>query len=130
MVATAKKSVMATGSTPSTNKLPRTRSPNYPNIDLETAIQRTREFHEAARRHSIGAQTVATTWKYSLKSSNFRLTLAALRAFGLLNDENGGKDKLLKLAPLALDIVADYPDGSNAQHKAIKKAALTPKLHL
>jgi len=61
-------------------------------------------------------------------NSNFQLTIAALKHFGLAVDE-GSKDKRrLKLTPLALDIL-EHPEGSAKYSEAIKAAALTPKIH-
>src|SRR5262245_14781162 len=110
-------------------KTPRTRSPNYPAIDLETAIERAETLFRTANRHAVGYEVVAKAWSYGTKSSSFRLAIAAVRSFGLLQLEEGGKEKLAKLTPLALDIVADYPQGHPKRIEAIKTAALTPKIN-
>jgi hypothetical protein len=80
-------------------------------------------------RHAVGVEVVVREGGYSPTSSTGKLRLAAWRSFGLLNTVEGGKDRMVRLSPLALDIVADYADGSPQQVEAIKKAALTPRMH-
>jgi hypothetical protein len=101
------------------------RSPNYPGINLKTAVERAKSLFADNGRHAVGEETVAKAWDLSHKSSTFRMTMAALRAFDLI----GAEGSLVKLTPLALDIVADYPEGSANHLAAIQKAALSPKIH-
>jgi hypothetical protein len=111
-------------------KAKRIRSPNYPAVNLETAIRRVQELYSGAGRHPVGVETVAKLWGQSPKSSAFKVLLAAIRAFGLVDDfPGGGKEQLVKLSGQGLDIVTDYPVGSPQRQKAIENAALRPKLH-
>ncbi len=67
------------------------RSPQFPFIPLEKAISRAREF-EAVYGQNAGRPTnVVKTWQYTEKSSGGIQTVAALAAFGLLQDEGGGE---------------------------------------
>ena len=110
--------------------MPRTRSPNYPAIDLETAISKAETLFKIANRHAVGAEVIAKAWDLSPKSSNFQLALAAERAYGLVVAAEGNRSHLLTLTTLALDIVSgDYQKGSAEQLRAIKKASLNPKTH-
>jgi hypothetical protein len=109
-------------------KQPITRSPNYPSINLKEAIGRATDFYQRNGRHGAGFETLASFWGYGAKSSGFRLTLAAIRSFGLVEGVGKG-DRLIKLTPLGLDIVTDYPEGSAERAKAIKDAARRPKIH-
>src|ERR1051326_6083777 len=107
-------------------KLPITRSPNYPFIDLGKAVERAAAFFQRNGRHSAAMESIAAFWGYGTKSSGLRLTMAAVRSFGLL--EPNGADQF-KLSALALDIVAYYPIGSPERDKVIKQAAIRPKVH-
>jgi len=110
-------------------KTPKTRSPNYPGIPLDRAIARAKEVFGKVRRHSTGMGVLARCWELSEKSSTFMVQLAALRAFGLLENVANQGDKLFKLTALALDIVADYPEGSASWKSAVQHAALAPGIH-
>jgi hypothetical protein len=110
-------------------KPPKARSPNYPAINLEKAIGRAAVLYQRNGRHAAAPETIATFWGYKPKSSDFKLTVAAVRAFGLLEPVSGGGDRSFKLTPLALDIVTDYPPGSPEHVRVTKEAALRPKLH-
>src|SRR5262249_1623676 len=105
------------------------RSPNYPAVNLATAVRRAGELYNGAQRHAVGIETVARLWGFSPKSSNFKVLLAAMRAFGLIEDQPSGQEQLVKLSSQGLDIVTDYPEGSPERQKAIEQAALRPKLH-
>ena len=55
--------------------------------------------HRGAGRHAVGAETIAKQWGMSTKSSTFKLSMAALRSFGLieLDDAASSHDKMYKL---------------------------------
>jgi hypothetical protein len=109
---------------------PRTRSPNYPAVSLKEAVTKAREIYDSAtKRHAVGVEVIASVWGNKPKSSTFKITLAAMQYFGLLAEAPNGEHRLLKLTPLALDIIADYAEGSAERSAAIQKAALLPKIH-
>src|SRR5262245_49198359 len=84
-------------------------------------------YESPVKRHAVGTEVVAKHWGFKVKSSSFKLNLAAVRYYGFMDLEDGGGEKLYKLSPLALDTV-DYPEGSKEYQAALKKAALNPKL--
>ena len=103
------------------------RSPSYPAIDLEVAIGLARRVYPAAK-HALGADVIAKEWDYKgLSSASPRI--AALKHFGLFTEENGGKDRMLRLSDLAFHIMVDPEYESAMCREAIKKAALNPSLH-
>jgi len=109
---------------------PRTRSPNYPAINLKAAVEKARTIYQSStKRHAVGPEVIGQVWGNKPKSSAFKLALAAMQYFGLLAEAPNGDHKLLKLTPLALDIIADFPAGSDEHREAIQKAALMPKVH-
>jgi hypothetical protein len=106
------------------------RSPNYPAISLRVALAKAKLFLDnRVGRHAVGLETVAKIWDTSMKSSGFKLNLAAMRAFSLLENVPGGKEKMVRLSPAAVDILVDYPEGSPGQKSAIQRAALSPAIH-
>jgi hypothetical protein len=108
---------------------PAIRSPNYPAINLREALAKARVFLDQIGRHPAGLETIAKLWGSTPKSSGFKLHLAALRAFSLLDNAPGGKDRMVRLSGLALDILADYPEGSGGHRSALQRAALSPGIH-
>jgi hypothetical protein len=117
---------MQTMSEPGSSFVPRrkVRSPSYPFIDLKTAIERARRLFEAAQRSSIRQDTAAAHWGYSVKSSGGKQTIAALRAFRLLEG-----DGMVKLTERALRILLDERNPSPEKDVLLRQAALSPTLH-
>jgi hypothetical protein len=102
------------------------RSPAFPFIPLEKAVQRAQQF-ETAYAHNWGRiANIAKVWEYTEKSSGGIQTVAALVGFGLMEDEGKNEDRRLHLTPLALTILKDKRPG--AAEAAIKTAALNPKV--
>lgn len=102
------------------------RSPQFPFISLEKAVARAKEFEAAFGQNSGRPASVAKTWGYSEKASGGIQTMAALYAYGLLNDEGSGASRKLRLSQLALTILKDKRP-SNAE-KALQQAALKPRV--
>jgi hypothetical protein len=100
------------------------RSPSFPFIGLREALDRARAFYEAEQRNAARPETAAAHWGYSPKSSGGKQTIAALRAFGLLDG-----DALVKLSGRALRIVLDERSGSEERERLLQQAALMPPIH-
>jgi hypothetical protein len=100
------------------------RSPSFPFIGLREALDRARAFYEAEQRNAARPETAAAHWGYSPKSSGGKQTIAALRAFGLLDG-----DALVKLSGRALRIVLDERGGSEERERLLQQAALMPPIH-
>jgi hypothetical protein len=104
----------------------RHRSPNYPFINLEKAIERTRQIYEADRRHDVPIKVVnEKRWEYKPGSSQGDQTLAALRAFGLVEITGAGDKRMVRISEHGYRILAGATDAS----ERIKDAALSPTLH-
>jgi hypothetical protein len=106
-----------------------TRSPNYPYLSLPGAIERAEAVYAKVGRHTTGKEVLSDAWGLAATSGTFRLVLAALRAYGLLDNVSGREEPLVKLSERALDILADYAPGDPRQRGAIRDAALAPRLH-
>jgi hypothetical protein len=110
-------------------KQPRVRSPNYPSLDLQTAVGKLPALFEAMKRHPIGVEVAVSKMGYSFNSSTGKLALASMRSYGLFDNERDGSGSMVKLSTLALDIASDYPRESPHWWAAVKKAALAPAVH-
>lgn len=108
-------------------KKPKGRSPAYPAISLETAIQRARQLYEKERRYPTAVTTVATHWGYRSLNGPAAQTVAALKRYGLVEDEGSADDRKVKLSELA-DVILVHPDTA-ARKAAIQDAALRPAIH-
>lgn len=111
-------------------KLTLKRSPNYPAIDLGTALKLAKKLYDAANRNPISVSVAATTWGYGEKSSGGKQAMGALRKFGLLEDVGGGRSGTVRISDLAHRLVV-YTSPEHAAERAelLRKAALAPALY-
>src|SRR5437870_2499127 len=108
------------------HKPKRRRSPSYPAIDLESAIERARELYAREGRNTAPNEAIMEHMGYSAKSGPGFGVLGALKRFGLLRAEGSGKSRL---SDLALRIILDEREDSSERDKAVKEAALAPAIH-
>lgn len=108
-------------------KKPKTsgRSPSFPYVDLGAALEMVRKVNREERGHPCSREVAFKHIGISAKSGPGRRTLAALKAFDLVEL----KDDTLHLTPLAHQIVDDERPVSPKRAKAIQKAALSPPIH-
>ncbi len=106
---------------------PKPRSPSYPGIDLEDAIQKAQVVWDNEKRHEAPEETILEHWKYSPKSGPGLVAAAALKAFGLL--EVNKASGYLKLTDLAVSILLDEREDGSNRSAAIRGAALNPPIH-
>lgn len=107
----------------------RHRSPAYPSIGLEVAIDRARAVWEYERRTPTSADVIVTHWGYAPNSANGMRCLAALKQYGLLDETGERGERVLKLSDRALAILLDETEDSPERDEAISEAALAPKLY-
>ncbi|HEX4792635.1 MAG TPA: hypothetical protein VH370_02525 [Humisphaera sp.] len=102
------------------------RSPNYPYITLEKAIERARQIYNPDRRHDVPVAVVyQKRWNYTPKNSQGDQTLAALRAYGLVEVNGTGEKRSVRISDRGYRILA----GANDAVERIKDAALAPAIH-
>ena len=101
----------------------RVRSPSFPFISLPEAVHRARELYDAERRNLVHPDVAVAHWGYARSSSGGKQTIAALRAYGLLEDVRGE----LRLADRAQHILVREP-GSTERKDLLRQAALAPPL--
>lgn len=104
------------------------RSPNFPFISLEVAIDRCRAFYEEERRGAAPVARAGKHWRYSASSSGLLQTIAALKSYGLMVDEGSGAERKLRLTEMALRILLDNRPESTERVELIKRAALSPSI--
>lgn len=92
----------AASTTPPTPK--RHRSPNYPAIDLQTAIGKAQTFYNSQKRNAIPSTVATQTLGYSAKNSEGKRVLSALVSFGLFEEETANNGRQVRISPLALNI--------------------------
>ena len=98
------------------------RSPRYPSLSLQHAIEKVRAVYEKEYTHRVNKELVAKRMGYTSLNGASLTTISALCKYGLL----GGRGEL-QVTPLAVTILADPPDSPERQ-AAIREAALLPTL--
>ncbi|MFH1374014.1 MAG: hypothetical protein ABII79_09485 [bacterium] len=118
---------MSTGSGTEEKKQKRSkhRSPNYPAIGLERALELARKQHDVDGAQKIPIRIAHERWGYKPGGSPGDLMLAALKAYGLTEVEGSGEKRRVALTELARKIFLDHPDRA----KIIQDIALAPNAH-
>ena len=114
---------------PTTHQRKRERSPNFPGIALDKAIERAREIFEREGRGAVPPEAILDAWGYNPGSGLGMVQLAALTQFGLLNDQGRGAERRLRLSQLALTILLDDQAHSPDRDKALRSSAMAPSIH-
>lgn len=107
---------------PAADKVKRERSPSFPFIPLEKAIERAKALADNHKRSPARLVTIAPTWGYAPKSSGLLQTASTLKQFGLIEDTGSGDERKVQLTDLAWRILMDTRPGVKEQ--SIKEAAL------
>jgi len=105
------------------------RGPNYPYIDLPTALQRVRQIYDNEGRNPAPVTSIATHWNYKPTSSSTDKVIGALNAYGLINSTGGGDDRMIQISDRARDIIEDEREVSKERDEALRLAALGPSIH-
>jgi hypothetical protein len=107
----------------------RKRSPAYPGINLEVALDLVRKLKDGQGEHPTHPHVVMQVWGYKAQTGPGAVALAALNYFGLIDDEGTSEERRVKISQLALRILWDDREDPTEREKAIKDAALNPKIH-
>jgi hypothetical protein len=110
------------------------RSPSYPAIGLKDAIEKAMVLKRAESGGKIyfPYQSALAHWGYKPKSSWGLLMLAALKKFGLIEDQGAKEERQIKLTELAQNILFIQENGQEDTKeyiKSIQEAALNPDIH-
>jgi len=104
----------------------KTRSPNYPVVDLERAVELAEKLQVAAQHHPLPvADVIADAWQMKAGSSYGFQCIAALRQFGLAEDIGKSTNRQVKLTSAGRKIALGHSD----RPRLLREAALAPKVH-
>lgn len=103
--------------------IPRHRSPNYPYMGLEDAIDRLRQLNEVGRGHYVLISTARDHWDYQRNAGD--RTAAALRSYGLVEVKGEGEKREYKPTEAGIKIL----EGHSQREQLIKEAALKPEIY-
>jgi hypothetical protein len=106
--------------------LKRERSPSFPYIGLEKAVERLQKLYEKAKRFDVLIANAAKDWGLQPKSSSTAQTVGALLAFGLIEDSGTGDDRKIKVSDAGWRILEDVRSG--VRESLLAEAALKPKI--
>lgn len=100
------------------------RSPNFPCIDLEKAIELTEKIYRSDKRAPIPVEILISRWNLPKYNSYVRQLIAALNYYGLIEIAGKGEERRIAVSGRAYRILENAPD----RDKLVKDAALEPKL--
>ncbi len=107
----------------------RIRSPSYPSIDLETAINRCKELHDFAKKSPALVSAVLPRWGYKTeKSANGMKVIAALKSFGLIEDSGRNAMRKVTLTDRSYRIIHGVPD-TPVYLRDIQDCAMQPSIY-
>ena len=99
----------------------RIRSPSYPALDLETAVDKVREAQSAYSTVAVDREALAKSIGYSSLSGAALQALAALTSYGLLEGRGKGEAGVTELAMQVL-----FAESKEEYAQAARRAALSP----
>jgi len=102
----------------------RDRSPAFPVVSLETALDRLAEFEAHFKRTAARPEKVGDAWNIKTKAYADRIA-AALRYFGLLEYQGTGKDRSVIVSEEGRKYLRAQQE--DTKREIIKAAALRPK---
>jgi hypothetical protein len=101
----------------------RTRSPNYPALPLKEASELAQALWKQEKRTTVAVEVAARAWGYSSLSGPARVRLAALKRYGLLEEDRQG----VRVSELGMRLALE-PRGSEPYQRALREAAFRPEL--
>jgi hypothetical protein len=106
-------------------KKERVRSPNYPVVSLQKAVERAKTLYDAYKGAEIPIAVVHQKWGYKPFTVNAVQLAAALKAYGLIAVKGAGEKQFIKLSDRAQKILGNHPD----REKLLQEAALSPTIY-
>lgn len=105
------------------------RSPGYPFIPLEAALQRATLLYKSEKVNFAHYSTVMQHWGYTQKSGSGRLVFAAVKSFGLIDVKGEGDSRSARVSDAARRVILDERPNSEERRKLLRDMALRPKKH-
>jgi len=109
------------------SKLPRQRSPAYPYLSLQDAIENLSKLFKKERYSSVPIGIALKHMGYSGVNGASMRVIAALIHFGLINSEGEKQDRKVGVSDLGRNILNERDDSKRLF--AIQEAALRPSIH-
>ena len=106
----------------------RHRSPSYPALTLTDSLEKARALFAEEGRNPTPVNVVVSHWGYSPKSSGGAAAVAALKAWGLAEDEGTGSQRTVRLSDRGLTIIQDTRDDATERNRLLYEAAKSPKI--
>jgi hypothetical protein len=106
----------------------RFRSPPFPAMPLQRAVERAEQLYRQERDHPVPVASAARAWGMSPTSSGPIQTVGALRQYGLVEDESTGPTRKIKLTHDALRIILDRVPTSDSRREALRRAFFSAKI--
>lgn len=105
------------------------RSPAYPFIPVQKALERAQELFAQESTHYAPLKSAMSAWGYSPKSSGARQTLATMRYYGLVDVTGEGDDRMIRVSETARKILLDKREDDSEKRALIRAVALMPSAH-
>lgn len=99
------------------------RSPNYPQMDLGTALEAVRPAYKAEGRNKMSRLTLASHLGYTSLNGRALAKMGAVRAYGLVE----GREDDIRIAQDAI-IALEAPEGSPERGEALARCATKPPI--
>src|SRR5690349_21589769 len=106
-------------------KAKRDRSPSFPFIPLRAAIERLAAFEEHHRRAGVPPDRVGPSWGMKTNTSQAQQTLAALRAYGLLEIQPTPEGRRVMVSEDGRVYLRAQQD--SIKQEVLRRAAVRPK---
>lgn len=103
--------------------MPRLRSPKYPSMPLDEAIERVERIFSAERQNGIARETAAQLIGYSGSSGASEKALGSIIQYGLLDRTARGE---VQVSDLAVELI--HPETDQSRYDALQRAASHPPI--
>lgn len=105
------------------------RSPSYPNLNLQEAIEKAETIWAREGRNAAPISAIYGHWGFRGATGPALRAVAALIKFGLLEARGRKDSREACLTDLALGIILDDREDNSERDSAIREAALVPEVH-
>ena len=108
----------------------RGRSPEYPGLNLEQALDQAKVLQNKERKNAAPINAILKHWNYAPKSGLGLRAIAALERFGLITSEGHGDNRKARISEDAFNILIDERPNSEDRVRLLQSAALKPTAHI
>jgi hypothetical protein len=102
----------------------RDRSPQFPYVGLQRAVELTAAFYAKAKKYEVALSGAAKDWQLSATSSSLGRVAAALQSFGLVELSGSGDTRRVKITEAGWRVIED--PRPEERRRLLEKAAVNP----